>query len=179
MFPRGPSSKKYQFFQKCFPEDYFRSFLPKCISPKTCSPKGPFQTLLQKCYFLENVSPEVLFGRFPPKCHFPKDIPRRAWEGATPGCCVLAAPKWYLVIAWTIWLHLEIRDRDSAWFFGPHLYFLVLALGLKSDPNMAVRFWPQNVCAWLVHLGPWAPKWARAQKSYQISAPDPKKCPGP
>ena len=34
------------------------------------------------------------------------------------------APKWFRAITWTIWLHFQIRDRGSAWFFGAHiLYF--------------------------------------------------------
>ena len=54
--------------------------------------------------------------------------------------------KWFLAITCTIWLRLEFRGLDSAWFFSPHLLF-VHAQGQMFGPR--IEFWIQGQ-----HSGP-------------------------
>ena len=53
-------------------------------------------------------------------------------------------PKWFLAITCTIWLRLEFRGLDSAWFFSPHLLFFH-AQGWIFGPR--IGFWiPRSTC---------------------------------
>ena len=61
---------------------------------------------------------QLLLGELSP----PQDL---AWPGLAR-----FAPKWFRAITWTIWLHFQIRDRGSAWFFDAHI-FVFLAPGTR------------------------------------------------
>ena len=87
----------------------------------------------------------------------PGSAPGCLWSARTPSGTTLGAlklplgshPEWFLAITCTIWLRLEFRGLDSAWFFSPHLLFFH-AQGRIFEPRIGFldpgsTFWPRDL----------------------------------